>query len=367
MMATIIRLTNRAFHRHPASDGADEQSGRSVISTLEFSAALLAAIALGSLLGFAPAAARAQEKIVISSSSAYTQMPNRVGVEKGFFKEQGLDPEFKILPSGNNVVQALAGGSADFGDAAPSLFLAAIANKLPIVAIALHSWGNIGKLVASKANENLTDLNDFKGKHIGAQVGTGAYVVLMLAIDHAGLKESDFKFSNIRVSEMPGAMQAGGFDAVMAWEPEASRIVQTGLGKEVISSKKFEELAHTTYPFLVLTTEKMIRERPEVVQKYMNGFAKAQRFMLENEKQAGEIYRNSLPPEIGKQMTEAELHFQLYSSSRYDHLVLNDRDLSDLRQFTEFMLRQKMLNSKPELASSINMTFAQKAAAALGK
>ncbi len=366
MIATTVRLSARASYRYRTYDSTDGELGRSALRMSTLWAAVFAATLAG-VLGLSPASAWAQEKVIITSSSAYTQMPNRVGVEKGFFKQQGLDPEFKIVPSGNDVIQALAGGSADFGDASHGLFLAAVSNKLPIVAIGLHSWGNVGKLVASKANENLSSLADFKGKRIGAQAGTGAYIVLMLAIDRAGLKESDFQISNVRVSDMPAAMQVGRFDAVMAWEPQASRISQAGLGKEVISSRKFEELANTTYPFLVLTTEKMVREKPEVVQKYMNGFAKAQQFMFKNEKETEEIYRNSLPPQIGKPMTEAELHFQVYSSSRYDHLVLNDRDLGDLRQFTEFMLRKKMLNSKPDLDKSVNLTFARKAAASLGK
>ena len=330
-------------------------------------AIVLSALTIGVSTLLLPAKSGAQENVTISSSVAYTQMPNRVAIEKGYFKQEGINPDLKIVPSGNDVVQALAGGSVDFGDASHGLFLAAIANKLPIVAIGLHSWGNVGKLVASNQNANLTTLEQFKGKRIGAQAGTGAYIVLMLAIDRAGLKESDFAISNVRVSDMPAAMQAGRFDAVMAWEPQASRIAQTGLGKEVISSQKFEELANTTYPFLILTTEKVIRDRPQVVQKYMNAFAKAQRFMLQNEKETGELYRKTLPPQVGGQMTEAELKFQVYSSSRYDRLLLNDRDLADLRQFADFMLRQKMLNTKPDIEKAVNQTFAQKAAAALSK
>ena len=323
---------------------------------------LLAALALL----FGPLGALAQEKVTLGSSVAFTQLPNRVGIDKGYFKEQGLDAELKIVPSGNDVIQALAGGSIDFGDSSHALFLAAVANNLPIVAIGLHSWGNVGKLVASTANANVTKLADLKGKRIGVQVGTGAYIVFMLALDRAGLKESDFVISNVRVSDMPAAMQASGFDAVMAWEPQASRITQSGLGKEVISASKFEELANTSYPFLILTTEKMIRERPAVVQKYLNGFGKAQRFILKDEKGAVDIYRKHLPPQAASTMSDDELKFQIYSASRYNRLVPNDTDLGDLRQFSEFMLRKNMLKTKPDLEKSVNLSFVRKAAATLG-
>jgi len=206
----------------------------------------LAILAVVALLGCGFAGAQAQEKITLGSSVAFTQMPNRVGIDKGFFKAQGLDPELKIVPSGNDVVQALAGGSVDFGDAAHALFLSAVSKGLPIVAIGLHSWGNVGKLVASPEYANLHTLADFKGKRIGVQMGTGAYIVFMLSLDRAGLKPSDFQISNVRVKDMPVAMQGKRFDAVMAWEPQATRIGQEKLGTEVISARKFEELADTT-------------------------------------------------------------------------------------------------------------------------
>jgi aliphatic sulfonates family ABC transporter substrate-binding protein len=326
---------------------------------------LLVVLPVAALLGCA--GAQAQEKVTLGSSVAFTQMPNRVGIDEGFFKAQGLDADLKIVPSGNDVIQALAGGSVDFGDASHGLFLAAVSKGLPVVAIGLHSWGNVGKLVAAPQYANLTTLADFKGKRIGVQMGTGAYIVFMLSLDRAGLKASDFQISNVRVKDMPVAMQAKRFDAVMAWEPQATRIVQEKLGKEVISARKFEELADTTYPFLILTTQKMISERPDAVQKYINGFAKAQRFMFEDPKDTVAIYREHLPAGIGDTMSDADLKFQIYSASRYDHIVPNDKDLATLRQFTDFMLRTNMLKSRPDLEKSVNLTFARKAAAMLGK
>ncbi len=329
-----------------------------------WSLVMLAAV---TLVASALVSANAQEKVTVGSSVAFTQMPNRVGIDKGYFKAEGLDADLKIVPSGNDVIQALAGGSIDIGDSSHGLFLAAAAKGLPIVAIGLHSWGNVGKLVASNEFATMTSLADFKGKRVGVQMGTGAYIVFMLALDRAGLKDSDFSISNVRVRDMPVAMQGKRFDAVMAWEPQASRISQEGLGKEVISARKFEELANTTYPFLILTTEKMIKERPDVVQKYMNGFAKAQQFMFKDVKGTVAIYRNHLPAGIGNTMTDADLEFQIYSASRYDHVLPNERDLGDLKQFTEFMLKSKMLEKRPDLDKGVDLSFAKKAAAIIGQ
>jgi sulfonate transport system substrate-binding protein len=115
----------------------------------------------------------------MAQSVAYTQMPHRIAVEKGYFATEGLAPDLKIVPAGNDVVQALAGGSMDFGEASPAIAISAIANNLPIVAVGLHSAGNIARLVASPANAAMTDISRYKGKRIDVQAGSGSYILLL--------------------------------------------------------------------------------------------------------------------------------------------------------------------------------------------
>jgi len=65
---------------------------------------------LACAVGLATAGAHSQEATTIGSSVAYTQMPHRIAVEKAYFAAEGLTPDLKIIPAGNDVVQALAGG-----------------------------------------------------------------------------------------------------------------------------------------------------------------------------------------------------------------------------------------------------------------
>jgi ABC-type nitrate/sulfonate/bicarbonate transport system substrate-binding protein len=317
-------------------------------------------------VGLAATAAHAQETATIGSSVAYTQMPHRIAVEKGYFAAEGLTPDLKIVPAGNDVVQALAGGSMDFGEASPAIFISAIANNLPIVAIGVHSAGNIARLVASRANSAMTDISAFKGKRIGVQVGSGSYILLLMALHQGGLSTSDVTLTNIRVNDMPAAMQSGAFDAVMVWEPQASRIVKAGLGTEVISPKKFEDITNIEFPFLLVTTAKMVNSRPETVQKYLNAVAKAQRFIVKQPSDTVTSYRNTLPADVGKSVSDDDLRSQIYSSSRYDRIAFTTRDTDELRRTAEFMLREKMLKATPDLDKWVNLTLAKNAASNLG-
>ncbi len=310
---------------------------------------------------------QAQEKVTLATANASVTLAlSRAAVENGYFRAEGLEVELKVIPGGNDAIQALAGGSVEFGESSHAQFLAATAKNIPIVAIGLHSYGFLGKLIAAPRNAHLSSLAEFKGKRIGVQVGTGVYTVLMMALERSGLKESDFVLTNIRVNDMPAAMQGDTFDAVLAWEPQASRIVQTGKGKEVIGTRQFEEIADITYPFIILTSEKMIRERPATVQKYLNAFARAQRFVTREKKAAVALLRRVLPAQVAGTMSDEDLHFQLYGTSFFDRIAFNDRDMNDLKRTADYMLRQKTLQANPDLARVINTSFARNAAAKLG-
>jgi ABC-type nitrate/sulfonate/bicarbonate transport system substrate-binding protein len=329
-----------------------------VINRIHLGLLLAAALACA----FAPPA-EAQDKATLATATAISFIPSRAGADFGWFKAEGLDLELKMISGGNDAIQALAGGAVEFGESSHAQYLAAAARNLPVVAIGLHSYGFLGKLIAAPRNANLSSLADFKGKRIGVQAGTGVYTVFMMALEHNRLKASDYTITNIRVNDMPAAMQSDTFDAVVAWDPAALRIVQSGRGKEVISTTKFEELAQITYPFMILTTEKMIRERPQTVQRYLNGFLRGQRFMMADRQSAVAIYRKYLPAQVTASVSDAELESQIYGASRYDRLVPNESDLDDLRRTADFMVRQKTLDKMPNFDTAMNLTFARNAAA----
>jgi NitT/TauT family transport system substrate-binding protein len=322
---------------------------------------LICAAAFASFL--LPLSLAAQDRATLATAMAISYVPSRAAVDFGWFKAEGLDLDIKVIVGGNDAIQGLASGTLEFGESSHAQFLAAASKDLPIVAIGLNSYGFLGKLIAAPRHASLSSLEDFKGKRIGIQAGTGVHTVFLMALERNRLNPGDFTITNIRVNDMPAAMQSDTFDAVLAWEPAALRIVQSGRGKEVISASKFEDLADITYPFMILTTQKMIRERPQTVQRYLNGFRRGQQFVMQDRKGAVAVYRKYLPAQVSEKMSDAELEAQIYGASRFDRLAPGERDLGDLKRTADFLVRLKTLQKAPNLETATNFSFAQKAAA----
>ena len=110
------------------------------------------------------------------------------------------------------------------------------------------SHGYSGKLIASNEYRELQRLEDFEGKTIGVQASTGVHTVFQMAIDRIGLTDSDFDIRNVRVQDMPAAMQGGEFDAVLGWEPGMSRIVEVGTAQKLSASKILRSWLTLTCP-----------------------------------------------------------------------------------------------------------------------
>ena len=305
---------------------------------------------------------QAADKVTLSQQQSTVASVAGDGIANGYFKDAGIDLHTSWALRGIDTIQTVAAGQADFGIAAVTPIVAARASGLKLVIVGLHSHGFPGFLIASKKNAALKKLSDFRGKKIGVQVGTGAHTVLLMAIQSLKLKPSDFQIQNVRVSDMPAAMQGGDFDAVLGWVPFTTRILKMGTGVIAVGPKAFEQMVGVTYPLLLFTTETTIKARPKVVQRFMNAWVKAQHFADKDHAATVRILRKTLGDRL-KGFDDETLENMIYV---YDHdrTILTDGDIADIRKMRDYMAAHKKIKTTPDLAPMIDNSFAKKAESA---
>ena len=319
----------------------------------------LAALATGLAMTAVSLPSIAADKVVIGEQRALSALVSSVGIAKGFFAEEGLDVTQLFGERPTDTIPAVLAGQVDFSFSATPPFLAATASGAELVAVGVFSHGYSGHLVASKANAKLRTLAEFKGKRIGMQRGTGVTNVFLIALERSGLKESDFQITNLRVPDMPTAMQGGTFDAVLGWEPGMSRIVSLGYGERVISAEQFEKITGITYVFPLFATRTTVKNRPDVVQRFMNAWAKSLYFANANRGESLQVLRKTLGDAV-KHMSDEELG-GLVDVYQKDRVAFTPGDLDDFRIMQDFMLRDGQIKNKVDLSGIIDNSFAQKA------
>lgn len=325
----------------------------------------LATVAFMTAIGAAAPSAMALTKVRLGIPSGVNQMASLVAQHKGFFKEEGIEAEVKLVRRGSISLGAMATGSVEFAESSHAAFFAATAKGIPAVAVGTSSRGFFGKLIAANRNGGLKTLADFKGKRIGIQVGTGVHTVFLMLIEKEGLKESDFTVTNLRVSDMPAALASSKtFDAVMGWEPHMSRIVEGGFGKEVISAKQFEQMAKISYPLLLSTRQDYRAKNPAAVQGVVNAYAKAHKFIRANTNEAVAIYMGFLK-KTGSKLNEKIVRKMLFEVDRFGGAHINKGDQVDLPDTLNFLFKLKRIKTLPKLSDIVDLSFGEKAKASI--
>ena len=304
-------------------------------------------------------------KVAIGMAGGVNQVPSLVAKAKGFFKEEGLDVDVRALPRGAIAIDAVSNGSLQFAEAANAAFFHAVDKGVPLVSIGVSSRGYTGKLLVANRNAGMKTLADLKGKHLATQVGTGMYTVLLMLLERQGLKLSDFNVTNLRVVDMPTAMATStNIDAVLGWEPSIQRIVQAGKGKVMLTSKQLEDMAGITYPFLVVTTRTYAKEHPGIVQKLMNGYAKADKYIAKHHNETVQIYLNEIKRR-GAKLSESDIRLMLFDDvDRFGGTAFSTADTQDLTSTVSYMEKTHLLKTKLDLGKLIDPSFGKKAAMA---
>ena len=88
------------------------------------------------LLVTSPLHAQPLKRIRIGSTTpSITTLPSEIAAKRGFFKDEGLDPEMITIRSADIIIKAMLSGQLDYSTSLPSLATAAVAG-LPIRIVA---------------------------------------------------------------------------------------------------------------------------------------------------------------------------------------------------------------------------------------
>ncbi|CAB3796743.1 ABC transporter substrate-binding protein [Pararobbsia alpina] len=191
-------------------------------------ASVTAALAVG--FATAPAYAAAPLKIGYSDWPGFVAF--QIAIDKGWFKEAGVDVDFEWFDYSASL-DAFSAGKLDAvgatnGDA---LVTGATGAKNVMILVTDYSSGN-DMLVARPSTKSVKDL---KGKKVGVEVGLVDHLLLDTALEKNGLKETDVTLVNAKTNELPQVLASSkDIAAVGAWQPNAGEALKRVPGSRAI-------------------------------------------------------------------------------------------------------------------------------------
>ena len=165
--------------------------------------------------------------------------PMYVSIEKGYFKEYGIDIDLILTSGADKVTAAVLSGDADIGfcgsEATIYVYKAGEKDYLKTFSQLTQKDGSF--LVSRKNYKDFT-LDDLKNKTIiGGRAGGMPEMTLEYALKQNGIdpREDLFIDTSIAFASMGGAFIGGQGDFVTLFEPTASMIEKQGYGHVLLS------------------------------------------------------------------------------------------------------------------------------------
>ncbi len=170
---------------------------------------------------------------------AYSDWPGwvawQVGIEKGWFKEAGVDVQFEwfeYVPS----MEAFSAGKVDAVSMTNGDALVTGATGAPSKTILINDFSNGNDMVVAKPG--IESVKDLKGKKIGVEVGFVGHLLLLKALEANGMTEADVTLVNVPTHETPKAFASGDVDAIVAWQPNSGQALQAVPGSKAVFTSK---------------------------------------------------------------------------------------------------------------------------------
>lgn len=154
-----------------------------------------------------------------------------LGVEKGFFKDNGLDITLETGQGGAALVPAVIAGTMQFGTANPPSLLQARDKGLDVQVIASYTYDpkEGSHAILTKAESAIKSPKDLAGKTVAINtLRSMGDLLTMEAVSEDGGDPAAVKFVELPFPNMEAALQSGQVDAVWTPEPFMSIIEQGG-------------------------------------------------------------------------------------------------------------------------------------------
>ncbi|MEQ8675920.1 MAG: ABC transporter substrate-binding protein [Aggregatilineales bacterium] len=292
--------------------------------------------------------------IQLSWTHEYSSSPFYSAAQNGHFTEQGLDVTLIEGGFGEagyiDPIEQVVSGNADFSLAAGSSLLLERASGQPVVAISSILQRSPLAIISIEGSD-IRRPADLAGHTISAASG-GAQTTLISLLESQDLSEDDINFVE-RTSFGVDPLVNGEVDGLVAWIiNEGVTLQEQGLVPEFIMMSDY---GVDTYDFVLITSETMINDRPDVVQRVINAMREGLQDVVDNPAQAIEhtlIYNPELVAD--EQLRRLEATIPLMNVPGQPLGAMDER----VWQFThDILIEQNILAEPIALDDAYNLTF----------
>jgi NitT/TauT family transport system substrate-binding protein len=216
-----------------------------------------------------------------------------------FMKEHcgkfGLDVQEIVFPKGIDIFPAIIRGEVDIAASAADAAVANRAGGGPVLVVAGFARG--GARLVIRPDLPISSVKELKGKRVGVARGGAQELLLLAELALHGLTwseqagKADVQLVYLAFADLNQALLQKQVDAMCQSEPQSSQAINKGFGKELL--KPYDTVLGEPVRVMVMT-EKMYRDRPDVARRVLECFVDATRLFQHDPKLAESYVREKM-------------------------------------------------------------------------
>ncbi|MBV8747672.1 MAG: ABC transporter substrate-binding protein [Xanthobacteraceae bacterium] len=285
-----------------------------------------------------------------------------VGKEKGYFSQNGIDLTAIQKGTGSpNAMRLVGNGNAEFGFGDLPTLAVARSQDVPVVALAAVNQNSPLAMLTLASKHKLTKPADLKGLNIGVQPSGSTYVFLKAFLAANGMSLDDIKQSTVN-PPYENYLLLGRVDAVPGYiDAEVPELEAKAGGPGSLSIMQGSDFGYTVYGSGLFTAAKLVTERADLVQRFVNAYMRAFSDVAQNPQEAADIIVRANPEYAPKrdvlvQQIEADIKSTFFNNETKAHglgWMTNDR----WQQTVKILVDQGAMKQSIDPASAFSDKF----------
>jgi NitT/TauT family transport system substrate-binding protein len=315
-------------------------------------------LAMAVMDGATPSFAQNTKIDAALSNSWWGHVPIMVAVDKGYFKELGIDVDVKSIASSADRVRAVTSGAAAFSNLGRIAVISEMANDNKT----FYFFANVDDSPGNEgcwARPGIASFKDLKGKKVAAN--TSAQITMNGLLENDGMAEKDVQFVNLPGGEMAGAIARGDVEAACVWEPLFTNVKNAapggkllGLDSDTPNFKKFGTMAS---PDIMIMSRKLVDENPDLAKKITAAIFRGVKYTNENPEDTAKTvahYFRQEPPVVLAAMKQ----FKYFGAENWqDHMKLHTGQMEYL---SRWLVDNGKIAKMPDVKAWENVSFVPK-------
>jgi NitT/TauT family transport system substrate-binding protein len=215
-------------------------------------------------------------------------------LEKGFYREKGLEVHIERGQGSGDTVKRVELNTVDVGLADTGTLVVARSKGAKVKVIGMiYSKSPNG--IKTWKGSGITGPKDLQGRKVGVPPGD-AQRVLWPALTAANSIDTDkVTLINIQPSAKAQSLAAKQVDAVFDWIVGNQGYWEAGLDKDKLVLIPWANYGVNPYGNALMASEKTIKERPDMLRKFMDATMQGWKWSIENPEEANQIFIKSNP------------------------------------------------------------------------